>query len=216
MTRERASGAALIAGAVLGLATMALHPTGSELAQGVGRSVWPALLNVFAHSLAIASCPLMLFGAFGFTRRLSTGYGLADLALATYAFALVAVMSAAIASGFIAPHVIEALGHAEGQRPIIGSLFHFNYQVNQAYAKVFVVLSAIAIVLWSVAILRARSFARGIGIFGCVVGGLLLIGMVSGHLRLNLHGFGTIMLIESAWLIAVGVTLYRAENLTQD
>jgi hypothetical protein len=148
----------------------------------------------------------------GFTRRLSPGYGLADLALATYAFALVAVMSAAIASGFIAPRLIEALGHAEGQRPIIDSLFHFNYQVNQAFAMVFVVLSSVAMLLWSVAMLRARSFARGIGIFGCVIGALLLLGVVSGHLRLNVHGFGMIMLLESAWLITVGVALYRVES----
>jgi hypothetical protein len=210
MTRERASGAALIAGALAGLATMALHPTGRDLAEAVGRSVWPALLNVFVHSLAIASGPLMLFGAVGFTRRLSAGYGLGDLALATYAFALVAVMSAAIANGLVAPHIIEALAHADpSQRPVVDMLAHFNFQVNQAFASVFVGLSATAIVLWSVTILRARSFSRGIGIFGSVAGALLLIGMLSGHLRLNVHGFGIIMLLESAWLVAVGVTLLR-------
>ena len=215
MTREKASGAALIAGALAGLATMALHPTGRDLAEAVGRSVWPALLNVFVHSLAIASAPVLVFGAAGLTRRLSAGYGLADLALATYGFALVAMMSAAIANGFIAPHVIDALAHADpSHRPVVDMLAHFNFQVNQAFATVFVVLSAIAIVLWSVTILRAQSLARGIGIFGCIVGALLLIGMLSGHLRLNVHGFGMIMLLESAWLVAVGVSLWRTQQET--
>lgn len=208
MTRDRASGVALILGAVAGLVTMALHPSAHDLVEAVGRSPWPARLNLLAHSLAIASSPVLFFGAVGLTRRLTPENGVAGLALATYGFALVAVMSAAIASGLIAPHLVGALAAADAnQRPLIDAIFHYNGQVNQAFAAVFVVLSSVAIALWSAAILQGRGLPRWIGLLGCVVAALVLLGFLGGHLRLTVHGFGVIVISQSVWLVSVGASL---------
>src|SRR5919204_2721409 len=104
MTRDAASGAALIVGAVAGVVTMSLHPSGRDLAAAVGHSSGPAHLNLFVHALAIASLPVLFFGAIGLTRRLATepGPGLATGALVTYALAAVAVLCAAVANGLVA------------------------------------------------------------------------------------------------------------------
>jgi hypothetical protein len=213
MTRDRASGAALVAGTLAMLVTMTLHPTGPELAEAVGKSVWPARINVFAHGLAIASSSFVFFGALGLTRRLTTQANLAILALVIYGFALVAVLTAAVASGLIAPHLIDALARADAtQRPMLDTLFRFNFQVNQAFATVYVALSSAAIVLWSAAILRSRLLARWIGVYGCVVGVLLLLGLVGGHLRLDVHRFGAIVIAQAIWLVAIGATLFRAND----
>lgn len=210
MTRDRASGAALIVGAIAGLVTMALHPTGHDLMTAVGQSPWPARLNVLAHSIAIAASPLLFFGALGLTQRVAADHWLATVALVTYGFSLIAVMMAATASGLIAPHLIEGLATTSGmEREALDAAFHYNYQVNQAFAKVFVVMSSVAIGLWSVVILRTRALPGWIGVLGCIVAALVVVGLLTGAVRLNVHGFGMIMIAQSAWLIAAGARLLK-------
>lgn len=85
---------------------MGLHPTGAEAlanAEGGGLN----LLARGVHALAIAMLPLLLVGFFGVTQRLQRHSGLAASALAAWGLALVAVMTAAIMSGVVAPSLAE-------------------------------------------------------------------------------------------------------------
>lgn len=215
MTRDVASGTALIVGAVAGLLTMAFHPTGHEIAAAVGRDAGPARAALLVHVLAIASVPVLFFGAIGFTRRLSPDHGLAIGALVSYGFALVAVMCAALASGLIAPALIAAMVDAgERHRPALQAALAYNSALNQSFAAVYVALSSVAIGLWSLAILVRRTFPGLVGIMGLIVAVLLLSAFLSGRVRLNVHGFGLIILVQSAWLIAVGVLLCRGTRVT--
>jgi hypothetical protein len=56
--------------------------------------------------------------------------------------------------------------------------------VNQAYAQVFVAASSVAIAMWSGSILRSR-LARGLGIYGCILGLVTLFALFSGRLSLD-------------------------------
>ena len=210
MRREALGGTALIAGAVMGLVTMALHPTGGDVmrdARGQGA------LALAVHALALTAVPIAAYGAVALTRRLAPGGGLAELALAFYAVSAVATLMAATASGLLAPGLIARLATLDGDaRVVAGEVLHYNGSVNQAFARVLVGASSIAIGLWSAEILRTGRLHRGTGVFGCVVALLTLVVLLSGHLRLDVHGFGAVVLAQSVWLVAVGMELRRGDG----
>ena len=81
--------------------------------------------------------------------------------------------------------------------------------INQAFAKIFVVASSAAIGLWSCMIVRGRVLPMALGIYGVLVAGGVLIGMMSGHLSLDAHGFGLIIFSQAIWLVTAGICLMR-------
>lgn len=206
MQRDRAAGAALIAGSLAGLVTMAFHPTGHALTSDFAQV---AAINRMVHSLAIAGTIATFLGLLRLSRQIANGKALSDAALVSYGFGSVAVMFAAIASGFIATDltaiVLEAGGNA---RAAYEPAFDFGWALNQASTKVFVVTASIGIALWSVAMLRDPAFGRGIGITGILVGSAATIATLSG-LRMDIHGFGAIVLGHGIWLIWTGMRLFR-------
>jgi hypothetical protein len=116
----------------------------------------------------------------------------------TYGCAVVAGLNAAVMSGFVAPAVVN-----RGDQ-----LFAFTGILNQAFARVLTVASSVAIILWCIAILRTRAFGRAVAIYGLVIGSLIAIVTGLGMLRLNVHGLGAVVILQSAWFVAIGVSLY--------
>jgi len=209
MTTERASGLALIAGTAAMIVTMLFHPTGHDLF-APGEFEAAARQNVLAHALALGSLPLSFLGALGLTRRLTGAPSLALGALVAFGFACVAVMNAAVASGFVATELAGEIVAAGGKaNETQAALFHFNGDVNQAFARVYVVGSSLAILAWSLAILRGGELARALGVYGCVLAPLALLGLFSGHVRLDVHGFGAIVLGQALWSGVGGALLCR-------
>ena len=199
----------MILGSVGGIVTMALHPTGHDLlASGAFDSV--ARLNVAVHALAIASVPATFFGALALSRRVATPDRLSIGALVVYGYAAVAVLIAAAASGFVAPAVgREMMGASGTAKEFLHAQLDYNHELNQAFAKVFTIGSSGAIALWSIAILRTRALAGWLGLYGLVIGTATIVALVSGHLRLNVHGMGLVVLGQAIWFVAVGVLLCR-------
>jgi hypothetical protein len=63
------------------------------------------------------------------------------------------------------------------------------------------------VLLWSAEILVRKSFPIWLGVAGAAVSTLTLLAYLSGHVRLDVHGFGLLVLAQSAWLISAGVLL---------
>ncbi len=129
-------------------------------------------------------------------------------------------MNAAVLSGLVGPGLLRQLVAAP---PAAGEswriAFHYTGHLNQAFARVFVVASSAAILLWSASIIRSVALApipsgltRGVGIYGCVLGPITVVGVLSGHLRLGVHGMGLVVLGQAVWLIVVGALLCRVRN----
>lgn len=209
MTRDRVSAWALIVGAMAGSLVMVLHPTGHELMAAADRSSVPMRLGVIVHAIAIGAVPLVFFGGIGISRAVAEQRSLATAALVSYGLAAVAVLSAALMSGMIATDLVARIATTtdEAQRGMLHALLSYTGRVNQAYAKVFVSASSVAIVLWSWAMLNGRQFHRGIGVYGCAIGVLTLAGILTGHLRLNVHGEGIVIFAQAVWLILVAIRL---------
>ncbi len=212
MTDDQVSGLALIAGSAGSIITMSLHPSGHIAAEQMEPMI---RMLIGVHALALASVPVLFIGAWGLSRRGPGRDRLTMGALVLYTFALLAVMNAAVADGLVTPNILRQMVASAGSPAAIDGwrmVSRYNFYVNQGYAQVFVVASSMAILLWSVAMLRNRFLTRWLGIYGCILGGVVLLVLFSGHLRLDTHGFGAVMFAQAAWFIIAGSLLWRSEE----
>lgn len=209
--RDSMDGGALIAGSVASMVTMLLHPTGRDVAASAGA----ARLSVFAHGLAIAGAVLLLFGALGLTRRLKAENGLADLGGIAYALGIFAIVIAAAASGFIATELLRQLADTDGaERDAIRTMVHYTGMLNQAFAKISAVAMSAGIGLWSSALWRAPGGAKALGAYGGAAALLIIGGVLSGLLPLNIHGEGLVFLLQAVWMVWAAVLVMRGKLTT--
>ena len=210
MSTDAKAGLALIVGTIAGLVTMSLHPTGHDALANAARGGHNALATA-VHLLALAAQPLMLLGALALTLRLLAQRELAVGAYVVYALATVAVMVAAAASGLIAPNVLAHYAAAQGPaRDAMMAGLHYTGLINQAFVKVYVAFASVAIILWSAAMLRGGGFSRALAVYGVALSAVLLGGLLAGHLRMNVHGFGVVVVGQGLWMTWTGVLLWRA------
>jgi hypothetical protein len=210
MNDDRKGGAALIAGTLLMIVTMSLHPTGHDLFRP-GQLEHFASLGVIAHAIAITSLPLSFLGALALTGRLTAPGRISVMALVVFGFALVAGMAAAAVSGFVAPALAREMAGVPAESAAAWTaLFQYNGAVNQAFAKLLVAGSSLAIFLWSLAIVRGGALGRGIGFYGVMAAAVILFALLSGHLPLSVHGFGLVVLAQAVWFVVVGVQMMRS------
>jgi len=213
MTDDRKSGIALIAGSFGGIITMAIHPTaGGPLTPEQVEHL--ATASAIAHSLAMISFVLVFLGACGLVRRMAAADRIAFSGLVVYGVACVAVLIATAVSGFIVPDMMRLMAHdvpaaAQQWRLMISSIF----QINQAFSRIYTVAASLAIILWSVSALRNGGLSRKVAAYGCVIAPLIILGIVSGHLRMNVHGMGAVVLGQAIWFVVAGTELYSAANV---
>jgi hypothetical protein len=168
-----------------------------------------ARMLIVVHSLALASIPIIFLGAWGMTRRISGADRLAWTGLVLYALASIAVMNAAVCDGLMAPTLIRKIVAATAEtRDVWQTLMNFNFQLNQAFARVYAVGSSLAVVLWSMSILRYRALGLGVGIYGVVLGVATTVGICSGFLTPDRHGFGMLVFGQAIWFLVVAGRLW--------
>ena len=203
MTDNRKAGFALITGSLGGMVTMAIHPTAGP------DNTHLALVSGIAHGLALASVLLLFLGSCGLAKFLAASDRLAFAALVLFGFASVAVSIAAVVSGWVVPDIMRLMARdtpaaAPQWRIAIASIF----QLNQAFSRIYAVAGAAAITLWSACCLRQGRLSRGIALFGCTTAPLVVLLIVVGHLRLNVHGMGIVMLTQVVWFVGMGGQLW--------
>lgn len=207
MTDDRKAGITLIAGSVGGVVTMAIHPTGAG----------PFYMMGLAHSLALVSVLLLFLGGCGLWRRLADADRISFTALVTFGFACVAVMIAGGVSGFTLPGMLRDMGRdvpeaAHQWRMMIDSVF----QINQAFARIYSVGTSIAMILWSVSVLRNGGLSRSVAIYGCIVAPLVIVAIAIGHLRLDVHGMTVVMVSQVIWFVVAGAQMLRHPATTHE
>ncbi len=203
MKHDKAAGLALIAGPLAGLVTMAFHPTGHAL---LGDFARVAVINRSVHALAIAGTIVTAYGLVRLSRHLGRDV-LTDAAMVSYSFGAVAVMFAAIASGFIATDLTALVLEAgPNGRELYEPALDFGWALNQASTRVFVVAASVGICIWSFAMLRVPQFGPRLGIAGIVIGAAAVVATLAG-MPMNIHGFGAIVLGHGIWFVLTGVRL---------
>lgn len=210
MHNYRGAGQCLMIGILLPLLILGLHPTAHDLTAESGSRM--ATVNHLVHGIAIAAQPLVLLGLLGLSQYL--GWSLLTAgAFVVYSLGVVGTLVAALMSGFVASDIIAELRRADpsalaGHESWLG----YTHLLNQAFAKLSVIAAGIALVLWSIAILRSGKLSRLTAIVGCLVGALLGLGILLGQLPLNVRGILLATALQAVWLAMVAFQLQRVPN----
>lgn len=212
MQRELAGGWLLIIAPVLTVLIMVMHPTGQDLSENFEHV---AMVNRLVHGTALLAMPLIFLGTLALSRRLNHPDS-AVAGLVAYAVAVVGWMMAGVASGFIQTQLFgEMQGAGGAEAETLETLSHFTFAFNQSFAGLGVIASSMAIGLLSLAMLRTRRLPAPLAWFGMVAAAGLLAAQLSGHLTLDVHGFGLVILVQAVWLVWSGIALLRAVHLDQ-
>lgn len=121
-------------------------------------------------------------------------------------------MIAPAISGLIGTEILRHIiaGGLESEQWRI--LIKYNFLINQAFAKIFVVASCSAVALWSFTIVKSRAFPVAIGIYGLLLGPVIVITLISAALSLDAHGFGLVIFSQAIWFIVAGILLLRSKE----
>lgn len=193
---------------------MLFHPTGNDLLNQPDEIARRnELITVAAHSLAIFSLPLLFFGFLGFSRRLGLKNPLSLAGLTAYGFGTIAVLNAAVINGLVAPILTRKIIEADEQsQNFLRLILMNNLLLNQAFTKIFVASAAVALISWSMCLLKIGRLMQITAIIGFAVGILGLLGILTGHLRLDVHGFGLFLFVQSIWTILVAVFMIGSKD----
>ena len=218
MKDNRLGAVALIIGAITNVIVLTFHPSGGgghEL--HVTQAQFDMLIAVVVgvHVLAISGLPFSFLGATALSRKIDSPNRVALLALVIYAFSLVAIIIAASMSGLVTPALFRRLaahGPDAGQWRL---LVDYTHAINQSFAQIAGVGTCIAIILWSLLMIKRRLFSVGLGIYGLLLGLVIVICLFAGKLDLELHGFRLITLTQSIWFFIAGILLWRSLGETR-
>jgi hypothetical protein len=211
-----------LVGSLVVLLAMWLHPTGAESiadanahGEGAGSVLWRGRL---VHGAAIGAVPLLLLGMGALSWRLRARPWLSGGALTCFVLASVCVMAAGIMSGVVAPGFLQDLADAPDvvrdapQRALAMQQLHYTGRLNQAFASVYVALTAVAMTLWGLAMRGQPGFAPIVRFTAPLAGLVPWLLVMVGHLHLDVTGFGVIIGCHTVWMTMAAWSLSRGDD----
>ena len=209
MNDNRLSAIALILASCGMIITMAVHPRGHVTQAQLEGTI---RMLIIVHAFALMLVPIQFLGAWGLSKRLVGTVRLEMVGLVFYGMALIAVMSSAVADGLVTPSVFRQIVESANSESAVNTwrmFSRYTFFLNQAYAQVFVASSSAAILAWSVAMWRSGRLSRGLGIYGCILSMATVAVLFSGYLRLDVHGFGAVVLGQAIWFVIAAALLWN-------
>ena len=203
---ERESGFALLIGSLLMVVTMVLHPVGGN---------WEHLLRiarmaVIAHAIGILSLPILLMGYRGLSTQLQGDLFFAMLGKLFVTFALIAGMIAAALNGLALPFFIEQFQEVTPEVLETAKLIlRYGMSLNHAFDYIMIGGMCLAILCWSVAIVRTRAFPLWLAYLGFVLSGTAVAMAIAGFYFVDLHGFRLFIFGVVIWTACAGVLMIR-------
>ena len=206
---EKNCGIALVIFTALLLFTMALHPAGGSIEHLIRIST----SILITHSMAILSLPFGWIGFWGLTRRLGTDHFLSMIGFAFVSLALVAVLLAATVNGIVLPLFLQHSENGEtGKASLITLVLEYGFSLNHAFDYIYSVSFILAILSWSIAILRTRRLQAWIGYLGMGLFLMLSLLIISGVAVNSLQGLRFFFSGVVGWIIISGFALLKQPN----
>ncbi len=208
----RAGGVILVVATVLEILAMAHHPHVStpDVAAAIRQIVVLSPLAATVHGVLMA---LMLSIAFAFSEfalRRGASRPLIRAGAIAYGAGVVIMLIAALVSGFVLPDVAAWGAHESTvDLQMQAQLFTLCRALNQASANFGAVAMAAGIGFWSADLLRSQGAVKGVGVFGCLISVGLAAALLSGAIRLDVHGMSAVVLLQGVWSVAVGILMVR-------
>lgn len=202
MSLDRAGAAALILGAIVYIALMAVHPS------HVGPPVLGHLsLSGLVHGTALGVGPVLAFGYAVLAARLGLTRPLAALGLSFCLIGIVVVMLAGAMSGLVMPAIIQTAhgdgaAAAEAARDQIRAAVNYTIWLNRSFALVHYAMFSVAMMLWSIAWTERGAAGWIVRVLGIVIGAGVLVFLLSGHGNLEAgHGALAVTLGHMLWTL---------------
>jgi hypothetical protein len=211
-TSELAGAIALGAGSLFAVVLMANHPSvhGHDTASALHEIGRISHANAIVHGGMLVVLAATLLGFVTVAERLGWRLARVRAAFLVQVLGTLLLGGAALVNGFVAPafaHEVEGAAETDlgGVRLVLEALFHG----GTTLASVGVIALSIALVLWSMVFVARGGAARAIAAFGLLVGVVGSLGILGGHLRLDVHGMGLVVLAQALWNASVAVWLVR-------
>jgi hypothetical protein len=207
-----AAGIILLVVTLLEILAMAHHPTvgTADVGTAVQRIGEFSRLSGLVHGVLIAVLLLTFHGLTTFAQQLGFVRPLVRSGVIAYGSGTIVMIGAALVSGFVIGDVTTLGPHDTAvDLQIDHHVLILCRILNQACADFAVVAMSVGIVLWSVELLRIHGSARWIGVLGCVVGIVPVVRLLSGSIRLDVHGMSTVVLVQAVWTVAIAAWLLR-------
>ena len=205
----KTTGTALLSSAILIILTMGLHPSGGSLEHIIAISE----TLMITHGMAIASLPLLLFGFYGLTLRLMDPGKLAVLAFIFTTTSSISGLIAALFNGLALPHFLgKYAADISQQSDTLKTITTFSFAINTSLSYIFIGACCLAIVLYSIIMLKSEKFPKWLGYSGISIFLFACIGTVTGFAFTNLVGFRLFTFSLAAWILAVGFVVLKTKQ----
>jgi len=205
MRQEKVHGLVLIASSLVLLVMNVTHPGHLPDTRAALERV--GLVAAIAHSLAILGVWLALWGLAGLSRFLGLERPMVVGALIAYALAAAGITVAAALDGFVTPQLaLQALAADDATRATLHSLIGFCVLAASSLTRIYMLLGAAAIAMWSWAI-GAGAYSRGLPVLGALVALIALGTTFGGPAYISVHVLLLLVLVQSAWMVWAGMVL---------
>jgi hypothetical protein len=210
----RIAGALIVLAWVLSLAFMAHHPVihGHGLDNLVTEMEQQATADRIVHGALITLVGLLLYGFSCLASRLGLDSTAVRAGLIAFAMAAGGMVAAALADGFVTPEFIGRFhGRPISELEMMEQIMSFCGIGIRVCTRFGVVAMSIAVLFWSVELLRHGGLVRAVAALGLLAGATPMIALSFGLLPMNVHGVMAFMLLQAVWSVAVAVLLFRGD-----
>jgi hypothetical protein len=211
MRQEARYGAILIAGSAVLLVMGVVHPSTIPFGdrEALARIT---LVDAVAHSLAVLGTWLLLVGQVGFSRMLGLQRTVVIAALVASVLPAAGIVVAAALDGFVIPKIAEQWMAADDTaRAGLHQLIKFCVLVASSLTRIYVLLGAVAILLWSWVVYRDH-LSFGLPWVGGAVGLAGFATLFGGPAYVNVHELLALVAGQSVWMVWAGVLMIRSRT----
>ncbi len=144
--------------------------------------------------------------------RLSRVPGFILLGAIGYGCGVLAMVGAALVSGFVVSGLTSLIPHETViDLQIIRQLLVLCRVLNQTCANCAVVAMSVGIACWSLDLCGDSGWRRGLGLFGCLVALVPGLALIFGQIHLDVHGMTEVVVVQATWNVAVAVLMLRGD-----
>lgn len=212
-----APGIILLVASLLEVLAMAHHPSvdTSDISQAVAQIARFSAVSGVVHGGLITLMLLIAYGFVDFTVRRGLQRPLIRAGAIGYGCGVLAMVGAALVSGFITTGLASLAPHGTAvDLQINRQLLLLCRVLNQSCANFAVVAMSAGIVAWSLDLCGNAGARRAVGVFGCLVGLVPALALMFGEIHLDVRGMTEVVVAQAAWNIAVAVLMIRRESIS--
>ena len=204
MELKKLTGNALIVGCVLLAVTMALHPSGGNLAhlQKI------AQINAVAYSIGLIGILFLCFGFISVRNVFREYYALSLAASITVTAGLSAGFLAAIINGIALPVFILQFSDENSEVwHFAKAIIQYGTSLNHAFDFVMEGGVIISILIWSVVIIKSKLISKYVGYIGFSIVSLFVVSLLTGGVLVDLDGMRLFILGFIIWILVLSYSL---------